>query len=188
MIASVTYSTVQIDDVTEVTVATSMTDVVYYCWYVDDAYVGKTASPTRSFQVESGEHLRVTCIPTDDEDFDPVQNAPDGFPGKRTLWWCRSLDSAVAQYRIDQKSGDGDWAELATLSAVDGQWAYSFTTDTLDDCTSYTWRVVPINADGVEGTALTIGPETIIRYPDAPDFSATFDANSQTLAFAEVSA
>jgi hypothetical protein len=184
---AVFYSAVRIGETTEVLVATSLSEVAWYCWYVDGAYVGKTVGPTKSFQVPTGEQLRVECLPTADADFDPIANAPDGYPARRTLWWTRSLDANVAAYRVEQKASDGDWTTLAEVPPEADQWGFSVLTGRLDDLTVYTWRVTPIDAAGNEGTPITIGPETVVRTPDAPNFTAELDAETQTVEFAEAS-
>jgi hypothetical protein len=182
----VSYSAVRIGETTEITVATGLADVAWYCWYVDGAYVGKTTGPTKTFQLAEGEQLRLEVIPTDDPDFDPIQNAPSGYPARRTLWWVRSLAVGAASYRVDQQEGAEEWETLALVPQETGKWDFSVTTDRLADLTAYTWRIVALDAAGNESNSLTIGPETIVRTPDAPNFSAAFDSDTQTVEFAEV--
>jgi hypothetical protein len=59
------------------------------------------------------------------------------------------------------------------------------TTPRLDDLTTYTWRVIPIDAVGNEGTPLEIESESVVRRPDPPAFTATFDDGTSTVEFAE---
>ena len=176
-------SAVRIGEVTQVAVASSLPGVVWYCWYFDGAYAGKTAGPTKTFRVAAGGQFRLSVLATDQADFDPVQNAPDGFPSRWTLWWVRSLAVDAARYKIEQKEGDGDWTLLAQIAARPGQWDYTLLTERLKDLTAYTWRVTPIDAAGNEGTPLVIGPETIVRWPDAPAFTAQFNPQGRTVSF-----
>jgi hypothetical protein len=180
----VSYQIVRIGDTTEVTVTSSIPNVVWYCWYVDGAYVGKTAGPTKSFQVPAGEQFRLEVIPTDHADFDPIANAPDGYPSRRTLWWVRSLAIDAANYRIDQREGGGDWITIALVPHEAAKWDYSIVTDRLKDLTDYTWRIVAVDVAGNEADPMVIGPERIVHMPDAPNFAVTFDPDTQTVEFA----
>lgn len=184
----VTYQLVRLGETTEVTVTTTISDVVWYCWYLDGAYVGKTSVPTRSFHVPAGEQLRLEVIPTADTYFDPIANAPDGYPASRTLWWIRSLASDVAQYRVDQREAAGDWTTLAVMPDEADRWEFFLTTGRLQDLTEYTWRIVALDAAGNESTATVIGPERIVRTPDAPNFTAEYDPETELVAFAVVPA
>jgi hypothetical protein len=185
VVPTVTYSVVRIGDTTEVTVTTTIPGVIWYHWYLDGSYVGKTAGPTKSFQVPAGDQLRVECVPTASEEFDVVANAPDGFPARRTLWWVRSLSTTVATYRVDQRIAAGDWITIAIAPHDAGKWEYSILTDRLDDLTEYTWRIVPVDLLGNDGTPITIGPETVVRWPDAPNFAAAFDPVASQVTFSE---
>ncbi len=181
---TISYTAVRIGETTEVTVATSMSGVVWYCWYLDGAFVGKTTGPTKTFQLSEGEQLRLEVIPTADADFDPIANAPEGFPSRRTLFWTRSLSADVASYRVEQKKGAGGWSTIATITRTQA-WSYSVTTGRLNDLTQYTWRIVPVDSAGNDGTAIVVGPEMIVRTPDAPDFSIAFDGEDQAVTFSE---
>jgi len=183
--ALIAYSAVRIGEVTEVTVTTSLAGVLAYHWYADGAWVGQTSGPTRSFMVPEGEQLRLAVVPTADADFDPIAGAPAGWPGRRTLWWVRSLDTDVAAYRVEQQAGAGDWETLAEIPQATGQWDFSLVTGRLDDLTDYAWRITPIDAAGNEGTPITIGPERIVRTPDAPEFTIEFEEESETVEFSE---
>ena len=58
-------------------------------------------------------------------------------------------------------------------------------TPRLDDLSTYTWRVIPVNTAGNDGTALTIGPELIVRTPDAPNIEIVFDSGTTRVTFSE---
>ncbi len=182
--AVVTYLSVTVvADIAEVTVVTTMADVLYYCWYVDGEYVGQTTGPTRSFRVTGDEQLRVDVIPTDDPDFDPVANAPEGYPSRRKLWWIRSRGTTIDHYRVEQREGSGDWSTIATIPHDDGSWEYSAMTDRLDDLADYTWRIIPVDSAGNDGSPISLGPETVVRHPDAPQFTTAFSEADRTIEF-----
>jgi hypothetical protein len=104
----------------------------------------------------------------------------------KTLWFVRSLAAAVVAYRIDQQQDGGDWTEIATVWAVPDQWAYQFATAVLDDLSIYSWRVVALDAAGNAcDEPLELGPEKMVRTPDAPAFEIALDAGAGTVTFAE---
>lgn len=180
---AVAYQMVRIGDVVQVAVTTTAANVAWYCWYVDGAFVAKTREPAMSFQLPAGDQARLDVIPTADENFDPIAGAPDGYPSRRTLWWVRSVAIDAAAYRIEQREGTGDWSTIAVVTHDAAKWDYAFVTDRLNDLTAYTWRIIAIDAAGNEAAPLVIGPETLVRTPDAPGFAIVFDADTRTVEF-----
>lgn len=178
------YSQVRSGNVTTVTVASSLTGTVYFNWYVDGAFVGTTTTPTMSFSLEPGDQVRIDVVDTNDQDLDPVANAPAGWPARRTVWWVRSIDADVVKYRVEQRKGAGAWSTIGVVQHDALTWSYSLMSPRLDDLSTYEWRVIPIDAAGNDGTASSIGPELIVRTPDAPRFSATFNAGPTTVTLA----
>ncbi len=177
------YQTTRLGNVTTVTVTSDLSGTVYYHWYIDGAYVASTSVPMRAFHLADGDQVRIEVIDTNDPAFDPIAGAPTGWPARRTIWWVRSVDADVEQYRVEQKKDAGDWSAVATVFAVDGQWSYRLLSDRLCDLADYTWRVVPVDAAGNDGTPIEIGPETIVRTPDAPNFAISFDENTTKVTF-----
>jgi len=182
---AVALSIVRIGNVTEVTVVTSLADPVWYHWYLDGSYIGKTTGPRKSFHTPAGEQFRVEVRPTDDADFDPIANAPDGYPSRKTLWWVRSPDGDAAGYRVEQRIGSGEWSTIGEFPQAVGQWEFLIITGQLNDLAEYTWRITPLDAAGNAGTPITVGPEKIVRWPDAPNFTAEFDPETELVTFAE---
>ena len=181
------YQVVRIGQVTSITLLDPPAGTLYYHWYVDGVYVGFSSGPTRSFQLPADDQIRIVCTPTSDADFDAVANAPDGYPARKTLWWIRSLATDAARYRVEQKEGAGDYETIADLAQETGRWDFSILTGRLADLTEYTWRITPIDAAGNDGTPIVIGPDRIVRTPDAPDFAATFGPGTGTVEFADAS-
>lgn len=183
------YDIIRVDNVVTVTVTSDQIaeDVtVYYHWYVNGAYVGETVLASRDFYLAPGELARVECVDTLDADYDPLAAAPVGYPARRTLWWIRSTATDVDVYVVDQQKDGGNWTELGRLRISDA-WSYSFLTPPLDDLSEYTWRITPVDTAGNEGSALTIGPEDVVRTPDAPNFTVTFDEGTTRVTIAEAS-
>ena len=166
------------------------TTVVYFHWYIDGVHIAETTSGRYSFYLPSGDQVRVEVLDTTDRDFDPVANAPAGYPARRELLWTRNTDARVSHYRIEQQKDGGAWTILARVREKIGVWEHRYRTARLTDLATYSWRIVPVDitsggtSAGNDGTVLTIGPEKIVRTPDAPNFTATLDDATQKVTFA----
>lgn len=173
------------DSLVTVTAVSDLSGTVYYHWYIDGAYVARTTSPVWTLHLEVGEQVRIDCNDSNSSTYDAVANAPDGYPARRTLWWVRANDSSVVKYLVQQKLGAGSWTSIGTVYQDNDTWGHKLLTPRLDDLGSYTWQVIPVDAAGNQGTALTIGPETIVRVPDAPDYTISFDSGTDKVTFTE---
>lgn len=176
--AITSYSTKRAGQATIVTVVSSLSGTIYYHWWVDGVYAGQTTTPSRSFTVRRGEQARIECIDTNDADYDAQANTPAGWPARRQIWWIRSLSTDVAWYRVEQLKSGGSWAAIGLVPHRDAQWSYSVLSPRLDDLSDYTWRVVAVDQAGNETTTATVGPVTVVRAPDAPDFAYTWNGPS----------
>jgi hypothetical protein len=166
------------------TVESDLGGTIYFHWYVDGLYVGQTTSVTRTFAFRTGEMARVVCQDTNDADYDAIAGAPAGWPARRTLFWVRSQATDMDHYRVEQQRESEGWETIAIVHHDPATWAYRMDTPRLDDLTEYTWRIVPVDGAGNEGTALTIGPEDVVRAPDAPGFAITFDDGTDKVTYA----
>ena len=186
------YQTTRYGLTTTVTVASDLVapagGTVFYHWYRDGSYIGMTTVPTRSFVVEAGEQLRILVKDTLDAAYDGLGAAPAGYPARRTLTWIRSLGDDVAKYQITQAQrlgGEyGDPVALATVHHETSVWDYDLLSSRLDDLYEHLWQAIPVDAAGNEGVALEIGEEKIVRTPDAPDFTVSFDEGTRKVTFA----
>jgi len=183
--AITSYSTTRQGDLLTVTVVSSLTGTIYYHWYADGSYLAGSASPTRSFLVPAGEQIRVTAVDTNDPDFDPFASPPAGYPARRTLWWVASTDLDVGHYRVEQQREAEGWLEIGQVSAS-GSWAYQLLTPRLDDKTTYSWRLIPVDQAGNDGAALSLGSEFVVRSPDAPNLAISYDAGTAKVTLSEV--
>jgi len=157
---------------------------VYYHWYLDGVWIGATVSSTRTLFVAEDEQVRVAVHDTTDPNFDGLAAAPTAGPRRRTIWWVRSLASDVAVYRVDQRVDAGEWTAVARVAADPAAWTYQVQTGVLTDLAEHEWRVVPLDAAGNEGTPLALDAEKVVRLPDAPDWTAAFDDETQKVTFA----
>lgn len=173
----------RIGTATLITVSSDLSGTVYFHWYIDGAYVGLTTEGEKSFVLPAGDQSIIDVEDTTDPNFDPIANAPTGYSARRTLVFERSIDTDVDRYLIEQKRGAAAYVSLGFMKHDPGQWVYEFLTPRLDDLATYTWRVTPIDLAGNSGTPKVIGPELIVRTPDAPRFSATFDPGTTKVTF-----
>lgn len=149
---------------------------VFY-WYLDGAFQQSTPTGLLTITLAAGEQARVTVLDRVGA-FDPIAGGPEAHPARRTVAWTRSLALDAAVYRLEQKVGTGSWDVVATVAATAALWEYRLVTDRLADLTDHQWRVIPIDRYGNEGAAVTLAAERVVRYPDAPDFAATYDAGT----------
>jgi len=161
------------NNTTTVVVTSDLSAPVYFFWYVYGAYVGRTTVGRNGFALEQADQVRISVLDSNDPDFDAIANAPDGFPARRTLVWNRSIDADVAHYRIEQQREAEGYTEIGIVNADDTTWQYHYLTPRLDDLTNYDWKITPVDSLGVDGTPVAIGPELIVRNPDAVEFTVT---------------
>jgi hypothetical protein len=176
------YQQTRLGNTTTITVTTDLAGVVWFHWYVDGIYQATTQAPSYTVLVPDDAQARIDVIDTTDPAFDPRAYTVDGWPARRTLWWVRSL-STVEYYAVQQQKDGGDWTTIGHVWSIENQWAYWLTTARLDDLADYAWRVVPVDAAGNEGDPLELGPEHVVRTPDAPRFAVTFDPATSRVTF-----
>lgn len=156
---------------------------INYYWYLDGVFIERTVRNHNTFFVSTGDQARVEIIDSLNDNLDVIANAPSAYPARRSIVWVRSTDTTVAQYRIEQQKDGGAWQIIGSVVPLSQQWSLSVLSPRLDDLTNYAWRIVPVDADGNDGTILAISPEQIVRRPDAPDFATTFDAATTRFTF-----
>lgn len=179
------YSTVRTGLATTVTATSSLSGTVYYHWFQDGAYLGVSTTPSKAFALAPGDQSRIEAVDTNDPDYDPLFNPPAGYPARRTITWIRSLDEDVARYRIEQYKGLEVTPE-ATFYVLheSAKWLYLWLSGRLNDLTNYYWTVTPVDAAGNDGTIIQMDSQRVVRTPDSPTFTATFDAGTTRVAFA----
>ena len=179
------YAQTRLRTITTITVTSSLSGLVYYHWYRDGAWIVRTKEPTYSFQLSATARAAIEVLDTVDPNWDGEANAPTAYPAARTLFWTRSTDTDVAYYRIEQDKDGGGYATIGKVFHVASEWSYRFVTPRLTDLSAYTWRIYPVDAAGDDGTVLEIGPDTIVRTPDAPDFAIAYDAETDKVTWTE---
>jgi len=177
------------NNTTTVVVTSDLSAPVYFFWYVDGAYVGRTTVGRNGFALEQADQVRISVLDSNDPDFDAIANAPDGFPARRTLIWNRSIDTDTTYYRVEQQRAAEGYEQIGIVNADPNTWQYRYLSPRLDDLTSYDWKITPVDSLEVDGTPIAIGPELIVRNPDAVEFSVTIyttGGGGTQLTFAEV--
>jgi len=162
----------------------SLAGLIYYFWYIDGAFLARTTSNIYTFFIREGEQFRISVKDSNNSNYDYLTHAPVGYSARRTLFWTRCTDSDILKYNLEQNKAAGGWTDIGTVNDIPGQWSYMFVTERLDDLTSYQFRVLPVDQAGNEGTALTLTAETIVRTPDAPDYTVTFDPDTDKVTYA----
>ena len=172
-------------NVTTVTCTTNLQGTVFYYWYLDGIFVAVTTTNTFDFIIPAGEQARIECIPSHNANLDIIANAPSTPAARVVLWWIRSADTDVKEYKVEQQKDGGDWNTIATVPFLSGAWDYRITSPRLTDLADYTWRVTPVDDVSNEGTVTTLAARTIVRTPDAPEFTIAFDEGTTKVTFAE---
>lgn len=171
-----------------VTIATATSTLgagAFYFWYLSGSYAGRTRTPSQQFYLEAGDQERLAVLDSLDPNFDPILNAPADYPARRTITWQRSFSTDIEHYRVEQQTDGGDWSVLTRISDTGAAWEYSWTTARLTDLTEYVWRVIPVDQAGNDGTPISTTSTKLVRRPDAPNFTATFNAGGSTVTFTE---
>lgn len=182
--AITSYIPSRVGNVTTVTVVSDLTAPVWFYWYVDGSFAGSSTSNSRAFILAPEDQVEIIAVDSNDPDEDPLDIAPEGFPARRTLAWTRSIDPDVVEYLVEQQINGGAYAQIGLVNAVAGQWLYEFTTPRLIDLATYNWKVTPYDIAGDAGSNLTlIATEKVVRTPDAPQYTATFNDTPDTVTF-----
>ncbi len=176
---------VQDQETTIVTATSDLSGTIFFHWYMDGAFIATTEIASYSFYLLDDEQVRIEVIDTNDVDFDPIANAPAGFPARRSIVWQPSLEDEVRSYDIQQKLGAGDYETIGLIPHRPGTWRYRLLTPRLTDFGSYTWQVIALDAAGEILGAEELDAEQIIRTPDAPDFTVSFDEGTTKVTFTE---
>jgi len=152
---------------------------LWFYWWVNGVYYGRTTSGRLTLRPEAGERLTVEVFDTRDPEFDRTTFISRCAPARRTLQWLRSTAAAAASYLVEQRIGGGGWTKIARVPANSSTWLYTWRTEPLADLTLYAWRVTALDAAGNPGSHKVISPEIIVRTPDAPAWSVTLNSGTR---------
>lgn len=94
------------------------------------------------------------------------------FPPRFTLNWLKV--SSAFEYRVDRYVS-GVWVEQDRIRE-DGQNSYTYVTEKLEDETQHQFRIVPVDANDIDGSALSF-TKLMVRHPDVPTLSVIVSSN-----------
>ncbi|MCG8407568.1 MAG: hypothetical protein MI923_20415 [Phycisphaerales bacterium] len=173
-------------NVTRIIVESDLVGEIFFHWYVDGAYVGVTLQGQREFRLDAGEEFVVDVIDTIDPDFDPIANAPQAWPARRTIWWVQSQDPDIDHYRVLQIAG-GLPSEICRIPHDPAKWTYSCLSPRLPDLALLRFFVLPVDQSGNVGQSIEIQSpgHTVVRTPDSPAFNVTFDPGTSRVTITE---
>jgi len=162
-------------------VAESDTEGAVFYWYADWQYLGSSTDGRWRVTPDPDDLLDVDVVDSADEDFEPEDpdNVPQLQPARRAVEWTAAADT-TDYYLVEQKKDAGDYAEVDRIAHAAGVWLYRWRSARLDDLAAYTWRVTPVDARGVAGTPITVGPVDIVRPPDPPDWQYAWEPSAIT--------
>ena len=177
---STTLAVSQSGNTAVVKATSTLSAPVFYNWYIDGAFVAQNRSGVYTFVLNTGEQVLIECL---DANTSAAPTPPAGYPATRTLEWVRSTGD-VSRYQVQQNENSAGWVTIGYVQDDPQVWDYQFTTNMLDDLSVYQWQVIPLDAAGNAGAALSLGSETIVRTPNAPPFTFSFNAGTTKVTFA----
>lgn len=143
--------------------------------YRDGELIETTQSYETTVVIEEGESPIFEVLDSD------LVSPVSGYPGQHEIcWWAAT---SAEKYRIDEYV-DSAWVQRDEV-IDEGQPFFSWTTRPLEDVTTHTFRVVPVGANGNDGTAQTYSIY-MVRYPDPPEVSMTYSAVTRKVTIAAV--
>lgn len=155
-------------------------------WYIDGQHMQSQRGPSHTLLNAAAEAAQVEAVATTDPLFDPFADPPVGWPGRRSLWWTRSIQDELSLYRIEQRRDGGAWVVIARVHHRKHRWVYWVWTPVLTDLSLYEWRGIPIDRAGNDGTAFALGSHKVARNPAAPEFTLSFNSGDSKVTIAEV--
>lgn len=146
-----------------------------YSVYLDGLLVAVTSQTWWDVTVGAGQVAQFEVI---DDGSDPEP----GYPGWLTLQWPAVEDAE--EYWV-QEYADSAWATRGVITRSGASW-YRWETDYLDDESTAQWRVVPYAEGEIAGTPLAWSA-AMVRLPDVPQVSYSYDNSTATVTISESS-
>lgn len=159
-------------------------DLIYYFWFIDGEFVTSTRSPEFSFYTLSNDEVAVFCVDDCSPNLDTDMFKPDEYPRRKVIYFTRSYEAGVKEYRIRQKKSGGSWVVIGWVIHKEDEHEYYIVTDPLDDLSAYEFDITPYDIPGNPGTAKSISSKTHVRMPDSPVFVKTYNTTPDTVTIA----
>ena len=169
----------------KVTVASNKaTAGIYYYWYAEGDFMAATRRPSFTFYVLDSGPVQVDVIDHTHPDMDTSAEAPEGFPGRRTVYWNPPQDEDVKKYRVRIRKNAGDWTTIGSIPHRDGTWNYFLVTPVLDDLADYEIDVAAVDEAGNTGSTVATASFGVVRVPDAEDYDVSYSDETNKFIFA----
>lgn len=144
-----------------------------YYVYLDGVLAATVSRLWYQFTLATGEQVQIEVC-------DSSSDVPaTAYPGNALITWQRDSE---ASYYIVQQYVDSAWTTVRTVQDT-GVPYYQYRSAFLDDCTTHQFRVVPVDANEIQGTPKEF-TFLMVRYPDAPSATYTYDAENNLLSVA----
>lgn len=101
----------------------------------------------------------------------------------RRIQWQRPATATVDHYLVQSNTGGAGWVTLRKVPGR-GRWRFDMRFGPLADDATVQFRVVPVDALGNSGTALTLESRRVVRVPDPPSVATSYDAGTDKVTIA----
>ena len=160
----------------KITFSSSLDDPTFYVWdMATGAVIYSGQQP--SCVVTVGAMASLSVFVSDDSADAPSEVCP----GRMTLRWWASETPAAGYYSIEEYVA-GEWVERAKV-LDNGAGYFTWQSRWLEDVTTHQFRVVAAGADENQAAAVTVSG-FVVRYPDPPDVTYTYDDSTNTVTIA----
>ena len=133
-----------------------------------------TKTNSGSFMASQGGRLLIEIL--DDINLKPTEV----YSGVVRIGWY--MTEETKSYLIEKLSG-ASWVKVGSIIDI-GIWWYNWTSDVLNDCESYSFRVTPVGLNGNHGQPIVfVG--FMVRNPDEPNLSVVMN-NDTSITFHEI--
>lgn len=147
-------------------------DKLLFYVYQDGRQVARTQATEWMFHVEQGASSRIEIFDTDPE-ASGAGGISDAWPGRMHLAW-KNVEGATS-YRVEEFVASV-WTARRTIADDGNKPNFGFISRFLEDVTIHQFRVIPIAANGLEGTARTFSA-LMVRHPDQPVTTKTYNGS-----------
>jgi hypothetical protein len=146
--------------------------VTYYI-YLNGVLADTTTATSKLFSVVEGENLRVEILDAAPGIADPAEH----YPERAILAWYAPApgSGSVDHYRVEE-SVASVWT-LREKVRDDGRGYFTFESRVLEDVTTHNFRVIPVDAGGIQGSATSFAL-FMVRVPDPPDAAFAYSAGT----------
>lgn len=167
---------------TTITAVSGLSGTVYFHCYIDGTWIGQNTTGVFYVTLDTNEQAQVDVNDTNSATYDYIANGPTVYSAKRTLFWTASADTDTWYYLIEQNKNAAGWTTIGRIYD-NGNWSFAFLTLKLTDLASYQFRITPYDLADNAGTAKTLAAETVVRVPESPKFTISFNDGTDKVTY-----